>query len=102
MSIHLTSPKSVGLFQQIILESGAFYPTVAIPMSCGEDNYAHILQSVGCNDLACMLAKPAIDLKRASEKYLLFSCLYAPIVDGVEMDTHPWIALKEGKAADKT
>jgi carboxylesterase type B len=104
MSAHLVMPESAGLFSGVVMESGAFSDWTAISMACAEENFNQLLLHTGCDDVDCLLATDAVHIKRASEKYLLQSeakgCAYAAVVDGVELTTHPWIALSNGNAVD--
>lgn len=97
-------PKSAGLYSGVVMESGAFSEWTAISMACAEENFNQLLFHTGCDDVQCLLATDAVHIKRASEKYLLESqakgCAYAAVVDGVELKTHPWIAVANGDVAD--
>lgn len=73
-------------------------------MECAEGNYNNVLKSTGCTDLNCLLTLTAEQLGRSSEKVYFESegigCGYAPVVDGVELWTHPWIMMTSGDIAD--
>ena len=69
-------------------------------MSCAESGYQNLLLSAGCDDVNCLLQLSAKALLRASEKIFGDGCGYAPVVDGVELTTHPWILMSSGDAAD--
>jgi len=100
MSNHLTAPKSFGLYQSVILESGSFSDWVSVNLECAEDTYNNILSETNCADVNCLRSLDAITLKRASMKTYGKFCGYAPVVDGVELTTHPWIALANGDIND--
>lgn len=113
MSNHLTMKKSWSSFDQVILESGAFADWVVTPLSSAQTTYDAMLELLHCDaahdaenfakdgGVACLLGKSDLELKRAAMAYAgATSLLYAPVVDGVETVTHPWIALANGDVAD--
>ena len=77
---------------------------VATNMSCAETSFGELLKATRCSNLSCLLLLPADALLRASEKIMMkmeaIGCGYAPVTDGVELTTHPWILMSNGKAAD--
>lgn len=50
--------------------------------------------------MACLLSKTDVEIKRAGMTLYLTECPWAPVADGVELSTHPWIALANGDVAD--
>jgi len=99
MTNHLVAPKSWGLFQAVALESGSFAEWASVSMSCAQGNYDSLLEKTGCDGVMCLRALPAKLLRdiAGSNKG---NCSYGPVVDGVELTTHPWIALADGNVAD--
>lgn len=84
----------------LVIYLGHFLQWNAITMSCAEENYQNLLDSAGCDGLACLLELTAEKLSRASERLYLNSCGVAPVVDGVELISHPWIMMSDGNVAD--
>jgi carboxylesterase type B len=105
VSNHLTMKKSWGLFTGAILESGSFSEWIAQPMSLAEGTYQKLLDAVSCNDVNCLLSKSSEEIFDASISIpspdaTIYGYAYQPTVDGVEIMTHPWIALANGDIAD--
>ncbi|CAE7560468.1 cryS, partial [Symbiodinium microadriaticum] len=105
MSGHLSMKKSWGLFTSVIMESGAFSDWSAQNMSFAETYYDQFKDIMDCDDLQCLLRKDATDVFAASEsmKSLLpqvYGSPWAPVVDGVELTSHPWHALENGDICD--
>ena len=112
MSMHLTMPKSFGLYNRVILESGSFAQWTMRPMTHAQEIYDSIVAQTTCTDttqsvsatLACLQALTVAELDAAVSavhpggidqnlKYEPF----APTADGVEAITHPWLLAKAGK-----
>jgi carboxylesterase type B len=104
MSNHLVMRKSDGLYNQVIMESGAFSEVSTITMDCAEKNFQALLENTKCSDVDCLVSLSSEEINRASMKYYLISlgadCGYAPVADGVELSTHMWIKLSNGEVAD--
>lgn len=70
-------------------------------MTCAEETFQGILENTGCADVTCLLELSSNKLLHASEKLFgKIGCGYAPVVDGVELTTHPWVMLSNGDVAD--
>jgi para-nitrobenzyl esterase len=99
--LHLVSPKSLGLFQKIILESGpctvSLGPTAAAAKAQG-DAFAAAL---GCNDAACLRGKTAEEVLFALPPRVDFvgtkGAGWFPTVDGWNVPVDPGEAFATGK-----
>ena len=95
LSNHLVMTRSWGLFQSVALESGSFSDWVTQPLTVAESTYSALLANVNCSSVACL---------QGLSTEALFSAIpavsYAPTADGVEISTHPWLLLGEGKVVD--
>jgi carboxylesterase type B len=103
---HLTMKKSMdnNLYSSAIIESGAFALWNIQNFTLSQGTYDRLLVEVGCSDLDCMLAKSTSEIFEPSQnvKSLDVNYLYPynPTNDGVEIMTHPWIALTNGDVKD--
>mmetsp|Transcript_6204 Transcript_6204/g.9354 ORF Transcript_6204/g.9354 Transcript_6204/m.9354 type:complete len:553 (+) Transcript_6204:108-1766(+) len=103
VSNHLTMKASWDLFAAAVVESGSFAQWTAQPMSRAQEVYIELQTLLNCSDLSCMLEKSTEEVYNAhisnteANKYL---SPYVPTVDGVEMTTHPWLALNTGDITD--
>eukprot|EP00602_Paraphysomonas_sp_CaronLab_P001064 CAMPEP_0185036522 /NCGR_PEP_ID=MMETSP1103-20130426/29630_1 /TAXON_ID=36769 /ORGANISM="Paraphysomonas bandaiensis, Strain Caron Lab Isolate" /LENGTH=516 /DNA_ID=CAMNT_0027574085 /DNA_START=159 /DNA_END=1709 /DNA_ORIENTATION=+ len=107
ISCHLAMQRSWGLFSSAVLESGSFTHWAANNMSNAEATYNNLLSAAGCGSLSCLLDMPTEDIFTASLKVhspdpSVYDSPYYPAVDGVEMMSHPYIALSVGAVADVT
>lgn len=103
VSNHLVMPKSWGYISAAIIESGALSHWVTQPMQRAQSMYEELLSAVDCADVECLLSIDAIDLFDARVPYSdsnNYLSPYVPTVDGVELMTHPWIAVANGDVAD--
>jgi carboxylesterase type B len=111
VSSHLVMKKSRGLFSSAIMESGSFSQWIVNNMSNAEVIYSNLVNAAGCGSnqgqaaVDCMLALSTEDVFMASLQVhtvdmLVYDSPYYPTVDGVELTTHPWIALANGDVAD--
>jgi len=105
MSNHLTMKRSWGLFDSLVAESGAFYEGCTQNMSNAEWTYQNLLRSTNCPNLPCLLNKStdeifSVSLKLSSNDSTVYPNPFSPTADGVEISTHPWIALANGEVAD--
>lgn len=105
VSNHLTMPASWPFFTSAIIESGSFAQWAAQNTSLAEDTYAALKVAARCEDLKCLLSRSSQDVFLASRAIpaLPTSCGYnqfSPVVDGVELLTHPWIAAEKGLVHD--
>lgn len=98
MSNHLTMKKSWGLFSSVTLESGSFGDWVTQPLETAQTNFDRVLEATNCADLACLLSIPTGEILRAGVADP--TRMFCPTADGVEIVTHPWIALANGDVAD--
>ena len=105
MSMHLTMPRSFGLYSRVILESGSFAQWSMNPMHHAQNVFENIVASTNCKptDLACLQAMSTEDVVNAvaalpasgideNDKYEPF----APTADGVEIKTHAWLVAQAG------
>lgn len=104
---HLAMPKSFEYFSSAALESGSFVQWVTQPLSVAQAAYASIAEVLNCtteSPLQCLLHKTTEELYTASltivSTDIAYGTPYNPTVDGVELTTHPWIALADGGVAD--
>jgi len=105
MSNHLVMPQSWGLFHQVIIESGAFGLGSSQNMSCAEQTFQNLLSAAECGDVDCLLGLSEdevfeIGLNLPATDPFAHSSAFSPTADGVELTTHPWIALANGAVAD--
>ena len=104
MSCHLAMKKSWGLFSKVILESGAFSQWVMQPMSVAQSKYDIVKSTVGCANLDCLMKMDAQVLFDKTSAITFPESFgygdYAPVVDGVEISTHPFISVANGDIAD--
>lgn len=105
MTNHLTMRKSWGLYHAVVAESGAFGDWVTQNMATAEWTYQNLLQGTNCADLQCLLGKTTDEIFSVATKLptldpYLYSSPFVPTADGVEITTHPWIALANGAVAD--
>jgi para-nitrobenzyl esterase len=99
--LHLVSPKSAGLFQRILLESGPCVvnlgPTVAAAKAQG-DAFAAAL---GCKDAACLRGKTAKEVLFALPPRVDFvgtkGAGWFPTIDGVDVPVDPAQAFAAGQ-----
>jgi para-nitrobenzyl esterase len=104
---HLAMSKSFEYYSSAALESGSFVEWVTQPLSVAETAYATIAEVLSCtaeSPLQCLLNKTTEELYKASLSIkstdIQYGTPYNPTVDGVELTTHPWIALANGDVAD--
>lgn len=105
MANHLTMKNSWGSFDKVMLESGSYGIWITQNMSVTQEAYNTLLGVTQCEDLSCLLAMPAEDLFEAHKEvptpdFTLYGSPWNPVADGVEITTHPWIALANGHVAD--
>ena len=105
MSNHLTMKKSFEFFDQVILESGSLSQWGTQPMWVTQSVYEQLLDKTRCGDMGvqCLLSMTPDDLLKAATNRIYNSSSYlgfAPTADGVEIDSHPWIVVKNGAAKD--
>lgn len=100
--MHMVSPKSKGLFQRAIVESGSCTTgnTQATALALG----AQLVEKLGCKDaadpLACARAKPVEDIVAALPSSPAFflgdGARWFPVIDGWNLPDHPGTLLAAG------
>ena len=99
MANHLTQPNSFGLYSSVILESGSFSQWNSQPLSNAQPTYDALLTASGCSSVACLLSLDektlfGLSLTLPQNPNSFYSATgFTPVVDGVELVTHPWLAL---------
>ena len=102
---HLLSPKSAGLFQRAIIESGACASSLAATQTAAEaqaDKLAVALGCTGTDALACLRAKPADALLLAlpaGAADIFGANRWGPVVDGWNLADDPRALLEAGEIA---
>lgn len=103
VSNHLVMKRSWGLYQSAAMESGSFSDWITQPMAVAEKTYGNLLTVTGCNDIDCLVAlstQQILELSMQVEAAHPYPYPYVPTADGVEINTHPWLALERGEIAD--
>lgn len=108
ISNHLVMPQSWGLFHSAVLESGSFAEWVTQYMGIAQGAFDRLAAQLGCDtgddEVSCMLERSMDDVFGASLDAVSMDAAYGtpynPTADGVELVTHPWISLVDGKIAD--
>lgn len=98
MLVHLTSPKSQGLFTRVIVESGAAVRgAVASTTAAADSRSAVLANALGCTDegtlLSCLRAKPADDVQAAR------GLAWGPVIDGFVLQDEPMKLFASGSFA---
>ncbi len=110
VSVHMSTPKSWGLFSRAGMQSGGFIDPTAKDMPATEEFYAQFLNRTGCAlptpeaRVACLLALSTEALTYASWLAELNLPIYqalpwTPTVDGVELTDFPYALARAGKVA---
>lgn len=105
VSSHLVMKDSWQYFNAAAMESGSFAQWITMPQGYAETIFNSLVTESACADISCMLSKSTDEIFEASLKVqspdpMYYSLPYFPSVDGVELSTHPWISVSEGKVAD--
>lgn len=103
VSNHLVMKRSWGLFQSAAMESGSFSDWITQPMATAEKSFNAFMAAAGCDSVSCLLALSTQEVFAASLKVEAvhpYAYPYLPTADGVDLNTHPWIALERGEIAD--
>ena len=109
VSVHMTSPQSFSFFDRGIGESGSFSEWVATPFELAKVLYSNLLEKTKCEDYLCLqemdaneLFVAAVELAAPGSPLSHFSAGFGfgPVVDGVELISHPYLLLQEGKSKD--
>ena len=102
-------PRSFGLFERAITESGGFSQWVAKEMPRAEENHAWVMRNLGLkphqvDELVGTRAKDVLD----AAQYWMPDCpwpdtmvqsQFAPVIDGVELTAHPSVLAASGSVA---
>lgn len=103
VSNHVAMPKSWGLFDTAIMQSGGFQRWVAKPLAWAQKNFDALLKSIACNDVECLVGKSTAELLEHAEGQRLPStdswdgCQWSPVIDGVELKAHPYELVLKGE-----
>jgi carboxylesterase type B len=105
MANHLSMKKSWGSFDKVMLESGSYAIWITQNMSVTQKAYDTLLDLTHCKNVECLLGLSAETVFEAqkdipSPDVTLYGSPWNPVTDGVEMTTHPWIALANGEVPD--
>jgi para-nitrobenzyl esterase len=100
MFVHLVAPKSKGLFQQVIVESGAaVHGNVSIPQATADALGGDFATSMGCTDsatlLTCLRALPIATIL-AAESGSDGAASWWPVTDGVVIPDEPMSLFASG------
>jgi para-nitrobenzyl esterase len=99
MALHLVSPKSAGLFKNVIAESiAAIDGSPAATMALGDTNGATFASALGCTDaaslLTCLRAQPVSALLAPGGSSA--SVAFWPVADGVVIPSDPMALFSAG------
>jgi para-nitrobenzyl esterase len=107
VSTLLVAPRSKGMFQRAIMESGPLAQWVGMPYHYSQVKYQQVLEYVGCNSssvtaqLSCLEGVDANTLQ-SSEGHIMDGLLqWAPVIDGVELTDLPENLAAEGKFSNR-
>jgi para-nitrobenzyl esterase len=102
ISAHLIAPSSKHLFRRAALESGTLFqgqrgPATVPPYSFSvvQNESTALLQSLGCQTIACARALSALDLLKAQQTF----SGWEPVVDGDFLIEDPLVSLLNGNLA---
>jgi para-nitrobenzyl esterase len=101
MFIHLVSPNSKGLFQRVMIESGAAIDGyVATPQSLADALGASFANKLGCTNeatlLSCLRSKPVTDILATVPTTGIVSTSFWPVTDGVVIPAEPMTLFASG------
>jgi para-nitrobenzyl esterase len=98
--LHLVSPKSAGLFQRVILESGPCVSKLGPTAEAAKAQGEQLAAALGCSDAACMRKKPAGEVLLALPPRADFvgteGAGWFPILDGWNVPVDPTEAFATG------
>ena len=109
VSVHMTSPKSFPFFDRGIGESGSFSEWVATPFELANNLYSNLLDKTNCKDVTCLqdidakelfLAATEIAAPGSPISHFSAGFGFGPVVDGVELTSHPYLLLQSGDSKD--
>jgi para-nitrobenzyl esterase len=98
---HLISPRSAGLFERAIIESGSAAPWTAQPYNISAMRFTEIAANAGCGGaadvLACMRGLNYSQLISADNGNVLQGVVeWSPVIDGVEIPDDPRALIAAG------
>jgi len=103
VSNHLASPRSQGLFQGAIIESGSFSDWTAQPYDIAKLRLPELAKNLGCADapdvLACMRAVNETTVLNKQNNLIEGQLEWSPAIDGVEVIDDPRVLAANGKIA---
>ncbi len=103
VSNHLVSPRSIGMFQGGIIESGSFSDWTAQSYNISRTRYPQVAANLGCsgapNVLACMRAVNETTLLAADHDLTQGQLEWSPVIDGVEVVGDPRALAAAGQIA---
>ena len=102
---HLVQPASWPFFRAAIMESGAFGYWTGKPLKMAENLYLNISDALDCDHASaeCLVSKSVDELTTAAFNHTRFFAggllPWAPVIDGVDLVSHPFNLLDNDKAA---
>eukprot|EP00039_Didymoeca_costata_P024508 m.10515 g.10515 ORF g.10515 m.10515 type:complete len:549 (+) comp4275_c0_seq1:25-1671(+) len=100
ISAHLVAPKSAGLFQAAIMESGPPAPWTAMPLEIAEKRFSDFVTKSGCPSgpsvVSCLRSKNASEIFHARPSYSSFLD-WSPVIDETELFDFPEKLVEQGK-----
>lgn len=103
VSNHLASPRSRGLFQRAIIQSGSFSDWTAQPYGISKERLPEMARNLGCGNapdvLACMRAVNETALLNAEHDLTSGQLTWSPAIDGVEVIDDPRTLAANGQIA---
>eukprot|EP00041_Stephanoeca_diplocostata_P012031 m.200071 g.200071 ORF g.200071 m.200071 type:complete len:553 (+) comp18779_c0_seq1:122-1780(+) len=104
VSAHLVAPRSKGLFQRAIAESGPFAQWITAPLDVAERSFEQIAEGTGCSlqddVVACLRALNASQLEAHRPRCNRSTINWAPVVDNVEFSAPGPELARQGLAHD--
>lgn len=96
--------KSEGLFSAVIMESGGFASWIVQNMTFAQKGYHSVLQASMCTTVSCLQNLSTSELFNISQHINSASPLlptaFIPVVDFVELMSHPWISQSQGNVTN--
>ena len=110
---HLVRKASMPLYASAAAESGAFAEWIANPEPWAQAQYDTLLQLTDCTNATCLRGLTADAVKAAAPKAggtaspvplqgfpSQLRCVWAPVIDGVELEAHPATMARAGEHAN--